>query len=213
MPPGLRPVRARRAAFLAMAAGVALALLAPPAAAQASAEAHPSPVAPGGAVALTYRVAAPLPVDLALQERVTCAIAGPDGASAPLCDAPGALVRVDVSPGETTYAFRVAAPTAPGLYTVTFTRARTLDLLGPADPSATATLLVAEAGDPLSPGGGPGDDGGSGGGDGGAGGGGPDGPGSPDGLDAQRWLVSMGMATAALAVMLVGARWGLGGAP
>jgi hypothetical protein len=214
MPNDRRHGRARRlraplgAGSLAL---VLLALLAHPAAAQPSAEAQPDRVAPGAPVALTYRVSAPLPVDLGIQERVTCEIEAPDGARGPLCDAPGALVRVDVAPGETTYAFTVAAPQAPGTYTIHFTRARTLDLLGPADPSASVTLVVATDA-PLAPGGGPGaGDGGAG--DGTEEGASPAGPDAPDGLDAQRWLVSTAMGTAALVVMLVGGRWGLGGVP
>jgi hypothetical protein len=191
-------------AFLAQA-GVALLILSPTAAAQ-TAEAQPALVAPGAAVALTYRVQATFPVDLGIQERVTCTIQGPGGGSAPLSDAPGALVHVDVAPAEATYAFNVSAPTTPGVYTITFTRARTLDLLGPADPSATTTLVVA-AGTPLTPGGGPGA------GDGTTEGGEPAGPGAPSATGAQRWLVSTGMGTAALVVMLVGGRWGLGGGP
>lgn len=194
-------------AFLAPAgAALALLLLAPLAAAQ-SAQAQPDLVAPGAAVALTYRIQAPLPIDLGIQERVTCAIQAQGGPVAPLCDAPGALVHVDVAPGEVTYAFNVTAPADPGVYTITFSRARTLDILGPADPTATTTLVVA-AGDALAPEGGPGDSGG------GPGDGGPPGPADPDAsADAQRWLVSAAMGTAALVVMFVGGRWGLGGGP
>lgn len=187
-------------------AGLVLALvLAPVASAQGSATATPPLVAPGAALTLTYRVAAPQPADLALQERVTCAIQGPSGEARPYCDASSGPVRVEVLPTETVYSFDVAAPAVLGEHVVTFARARTLDLLGP-DASATVSFTVvappvASPDDPTPAG----DDGGAG---------DPATPSGADGdsdADALRWLVSATLGTATLVALLVVGRGGLGG--
>lgn len=189
--------RARAGAILL--AGAALCLLVPVVHAQSSATltfATPE-VAPGAILVATFAVPAALPLDVAVQDHVLCALDTPAGSQTP-CEWRGDPLSVRVVDGATEYVLALAAPALPGAYTLTTTRMPVADSqLLAASASAPFTVATPTApDDPTNdPTDGPADE--------------PLGTNGASGTtprvpeDATRWFVSSSAATATALVLLV----------
>lgn len=212
---------ARHGGTILLLAAAALALF-PSAHAQNAATLilEPDTAEPGAIVIATFTAPPTLALaDLAVQERVTCALTGPDGQIA-ACDLQGAPIDASVLSDGRTYTIPLAAPVAPGAYEMRVTR--TPIGAAPALAAEATTTLTIVAPEPVETGkdetdpspaststtvwniffGAPG-----------AGAkGAPDA--KPDAADdAARWMVSATAGTGTLLLLLVGSRGGLGGTP
>jgi hypothetical protein len=177
-----------------LACGLALLVAGFASAAEGHGEASPTGASPGGDIELVFVLPAQ-PIDVEVASSYSCVIVSDATSERTSCGDGSSLVVAQVSGSESSYAFHVRAPQAPGSYHAEFTRTALVDIpMG--NDHAEATFVVSSA-STSTPGGQPLDSNGlptSGGGGGGAGGG----VNGALGSDVARWLVSSMLGGAAI---------------